>query len=113
MRRPVIIAAAVLLAPLAACSTVTEAVKGPNLAPVGYPAALAPMEQQYVSSREPSPQSASANSLWRVGARAFFNDQRASRVGDILTVMIDIDDSASTKNQTASSRTSKDLWRCQ
>ena len=42
MRRSVILAAAVLLAPLAACSTVTEAVKGPNLAPVGYPAALAP-----------------------------------------------------------------------
>lgn len=106
MRRPAILAAVILLAPLAACSTVTEAVKGPQLAPVGYPAALAPMEQQYVSAREPSPQAASANSLWRVGARAFFNDQRASRVGDIVTVMIDIDDSASTKNATNSSRTS-------
>ncbi|WP_184721037.1 flagellar basal body L-ring protein FlgH [Caulobacter sp.] len=106
MRRPVIIAAALLLAPLAACSTVTEAVKGPELAPVGYPAALAPIQQQYVSSRDPAPQAASANSLWRVGARAFFNDQRASRVGDIVTVMIDIDDSASTKNQTATSRSS-------
>ncbi|NQE60447.1 flagellar basal body L-ring protein FlgH [Caulobacter sp. RHG1] len=107
MRRPVIIAAALLLAPLAACSTVAEAVKGPELAPVGYPAALAPIQQQYVSSRDPAPQAASANSLWRVGARAFFNDQRASRVGDIVTVMIDIDDSASTKNATNSSRASK------
>ncbi|MCY1648033.1 flagellar basal body L-ring protein FlgH [Caulobacter sp. SL161] len=106
MRRPAILAAAVLLAPLAACSTVKEAVKGPDLAPVGYPAPLAPMHQQYVSAREPAPQAASANSLWRVGARAFFNDQRASRVGDIVTVMIDIDDSASTKNATNSSRTS-------
>jgi flagellar L-ring protein precursor FlgH len=106
MRRPAILAAAVLLAPLAACSTVKEAVKGPELAPVGYPAQLAPMYQQYVSAREPAPQAASANSLWRVGARAFFNDQRASRVGDIVTVMIDIDDSASTKNATNSSRSS-------
>lgn len=105
MRRPVVLAVAVLLAPLAACSTVKEAVKGPDLAPVGYPAQLAPMQQQYVSAREPAPQAASANSLWRVGARAFFNDQRASRVGDIVTVMIDIDDSASTKNATNSSRT--------
>lgn len=104
MRRPAIIAAALLIAPLAACSTVKEAVRGPELAPVGYPAALAPIQQQYVSAREPAPQPASANSLWRVGARAFFNDQRASRVGDILTVMIDIDDSVDTKNQTASSR---------
>jgi flagellar L-ring protein precursor FlgH len=94
------------LAPLAACSTVSEAVRGPELAPVGYPAALVPITQPNVSVREPAPQPASANSLWRVGARAFFNDQRASRVGDILTVNIDIDDSAKTTNATSSSRTS-------
>jgi flagellar L-ring protein precursor FlgH len=94
------------LAPLAACSTVAEAVRGPELAPVGYPAALAPISQPMVSVREPSPQPASANSLWRTGARAFFNDQRAGRVGDILTVQIDIDDSAKTNNATSSSRAS-------
>ena len=99
--RPVL-AALLLLAPLAACSTVTEAVKGPELAPVGYPAQLAPMTQQYAAQ----PPAASANSLWRTGARAFFNDQRASKVGDIVTVNIDIDDSATTKNQTSSSRSS-------
>jgi flagellar L-ring protein precursor FlgH len=98
--------ALVALAPLAACSTVAEAVKGPDLAPVGYPAALAPITQPMVSVREPYPQSASANSLWRTGARAFFNDQRAGRVGDILTVQIDIDDSAKTNNATSSQRTS-------
>jgi len=96
------LAALLLLAPLAACSTVTEAVKGPELAPVGYPAQLAPMTQQYAVQ----PQAASANSLWRTGARTFFNDQRASKVGDIVTVNIDIDDSANTKNQSSSSRTS-------
>jgi flagellar L-ring protein precursor FlgH len=97
------------LAPLAACSTVSEAVRGPELAPVGYPAALVPREQNMLplaSAREPLPQAASANSLWRTGARAFFNDQRASRVGDILTVNIDIDDSVKTTNATSSSRTS-------
>jgi len=97
------------LAPLAACSTVKEAVKGPELSQVGYPAALMPNEQlvqPMASTRLPGPQPASANSLWRTGARAFFNDQRASRVGDILTVQIDIDDSAKTTNATASSRTS-------
>jgi flagellar L-ring protein precursor FlgH len=99
--RPVL-AALLLLAPLAACSTVKEAVKGPELAPVGYPAQLAPMTQQYVNT----PQPASANSLWRTGARTFFNDQRASKVGDILTVNIDIDDSATTKNQTTTTRAS-------
>jgi len=98
------LAALLLLVPLAACSTVAEAVKGPELAPVGYPAQLAPMTQQIIAPRETP--AASSNSLWRVGARAFFNDQRASKVGDILTVNIDIDDSATTKNQTNSSRAS-------
>lgn len=99
------LALAALLAPLAACSTVKEAVRGPDLAPVGYPASLAPITQPMVSARESGPQPASANSLWRSGARAFFNDQRAGRVGDILTVNIDIDDSAKTNNATTSSRT--------
>ena len=99
-----LVALAAVLSPLAACSTVQEAVKGPELAPVGYPAALAPITQPMVSVREPAPQPASANSLWRTGARAFFNDQRAGRVGDILTVQIDIDDSATTNNASSSSR---------
>jgi flagellar L-ring protein precursor FlgH len=96
------------LLPLGACSSVVEAVKGPELAPVGYPAALVPRDQQVLSlasSREPTPGPASANSLWRTGARAFFADQRAGRVGDILTVLIDIDDSAKTINSTSTSRT--------
>ena len=97
------------LIPLAACSTVSEAVHGPNLTPVGYPAALVPQDQQVLplaaSAREPMPSPAGANSLWRTGARAFFIDQRAARVGDILTVNIDIDDSAKTSNSSASSRT--------
>jgi len=94
------------LAPLGACSTVAEAVRGPELAPVGYPAALVPREQTILTPRETERGPASANSLWRVGARAFFADQRASRVGDILTVSIDIDDKAKTTNSTSSSRDS-------
>ena len=97
--------AVIALAPLAACSTVQETVRGPQLTPVGYPAALIPQEQVILPMAQP-PQPANANSLWKVGARTFFGDQRAARVGDILTVQIDIDDSARTQNTTTTSRTS-------
>lgn len=109
--RPALLAlvfAPLLAGPLAACSTVVEAVKGPELAPVGYPAALVPQSQEImaVAPGRYAAQPASANSLWRAGARAFFIDQRAASVGDILTVQIDIDDSAQTSNSSSSSRTS-------
>ena len=88
---------------LGACSTAIEAVRGPELAPIGYPAALVPVQQQYLPAPEARP--ASANSLWRTGARTFFGDQRARYVGDIVTVRIDIDDRAQTQNSTERSRT--------
>lgn len=87
---------------LGACSTAVEAVRGPELAPIGYPAALVPVQQQYLPAPEARP--ASANSLWRSGSRTFFGDQRARRVGDIVTVRINIDDRAQTRNSTERAR---------
>src|SRR5271170_4394902 len=98
------------LLPLAACGSVHEAAYGPKLSGMGYPSALVGESQQVApmaSVREPLPQPASANSLWRVGARTFFADQRAGRVGDILTVLVSIDDSAKTSNATNTGRTAQ------
>ena len=67
------------------------------MAPMGYPAELVPPDQTVCVPVDP-PRPATANSLWRTGARAFFNDQRAGQVGDILTVQINIDDSAKLHN---------------
>ena len=49
-----------------------------------------------------------ANSLWAAGSRSFFKDQRASKIGDILTVQIAISDKAEVSNQTSRSRTAKE-----
>ncbi|MBO6784068.1 MAG: flagellar basal body L-ring protein FlgH [Alphaproteobacteria bacterium] len=53
----------------------------------------------------PQPVERNANSLWRTGARAFFKDQRAATVGDILTVVVDLDDEATINNSTTRART--------
>ncbi|MFQ5784698.1 MAG: flagellar basal body L-ring protein FlgH [Alphaproteobacteria bacterium] len=93
---------------LAACSNTID-----RLAAVGETPKLKPIENptldpkyEPVSLPMPAPETRAypANSLWRTGARAFFKDQRAQRVGDILTVLIDIEDSATVKNSTTRTR---------
>ena len=98
--------ALVALLPLGACSTVKETVMGPQLSAVGYPAALMPMRQEIVPIKDTAPRAASANTLWRTGAKAFFRDQRASKIGDILTVNVDINDTADVSNDTSTERAS-------
>jgi len=77
-------------------TTIDNPVRQPSYRPVSLPM--------------PSPERATrqANSLWRPGARAFFKDQRAGRVGDILTVLIEIEDEAQINNKTTRSRTNNE-----
>ncbi len=85
-----------------------------RLSQVGEPPALTAIQDptaapnyQPVSLPQPTarPMERNPNSLWRTGARAFFKDQRASEVGDILTVEIELDDSATINNTTSRERT--------
>jgi flagellar L-ring protein precursor FlgH len=64
-----------------------------------YKPVTLPMPRERHALHEP-------NSLWRPGARAFFKDQRASQIGDILTVNITIDDEATLDNETSRTRDS-------
>ncbi len=54
----------------------------------------------------PKPEAVSynANSLWRNGSRAFFRDQRAHQIGDLLTVTVNFTDKANFANETQRSR---------
>jgi flagellar L-ring protein precursor FlgH len=73
-----------------------SAIENPTAQP-GYKPVQMPM---------PAPQAASysPNSLWRNGSRAFFKDQRAHQVGDILTIKVKITDKAEIDNATKRSR---------
>lgn len=65
---------------------------------------------QPVSMPMPAPQmpTSMANSLWRPGSRAFLKDLRASEVGDIVTVDINISENASLSNNTTRTRTNSE-----
>lgn len=94
-----------LTAPGAAFNAARRSMGPPQLDPVSNPAPLTggqqhTMPQPMLAAAEPP----SANSLWRAGSRSFFNDQRASRVGDILTVNIEIDDKAEVSNSSNRTR---------
>ena len=97
------IALAAVCATLGACSAVDRVKnigEAPELAPVGQPPQPNQVNYEQVQLPMPRPNRDvyEPNSLWRSGARQFFEDQRASSVGDILTVNIDIDDEGSVSN---------------
>jgi len=77
----------------------------PKLSAINSPAPLAAPQAVSLPMPAPQPIERQPNSLWRPGSRAFLKDQRASNVGDILTVIIEIRDNAAITNSTTRSRT--------
>ncbi|MBH68609.1 MAG: flagellar basal body L-ring protein [Rhodospirillaceae bacterium] len=67
----------------------------------GYKPISMPMPSPARATRQP-------NSLWQEGSRAFFKDQRASEVGDIITVVVAIEDDAQLDNRTRHDRSASD-----
>jgi flagellar L-ring protein precursor FlgH len=80
----------------------------PPLSPIDNPTAQAGYKPVQMPMPQPQPASYNPNSLWRNGSRAFFKDQRAHQVGDILTVTVNITDKAAIANETQRSRTNSE-----
>jgi flagellar L-ring protein precursor FlgH len=72
-------------------SSITDPTKAP-----GYKEISMPMPAPSLPPR-------GTNSLWRPGARAFFKDQRATDIGDIVTVAVNINESGALSNNTSTS----------
>jgi flagellar L-ring protein FlgH len=108
LRIAALVALVALLGGCAAVDRLWNIGEQPKLSAIENPTAQAGYKP--VQMPMPAPQSAvyNPNSLWRNGSRAFFNDQRAHQIGDILTVKVKITDKAKYENETSRSRTNKE-----
>jgi len=75
-----------------AMTKITDPTKVPGYQPVSMPSPPA------------EPTLHESGSLWVTGARAFFKDQRAKTIGDIVTVTISINDTAKLQNESQDNR---------
>ena len=104
MTRPILL---ILILALTACG------QAERLSRIGRPPEFSPLtdptqDPRYrpVSMPMPAAQEAPpvANSLWRPGSRTFLRDQRAAQVGDLITILVSIQDEAQLQNRTQRSR---------
>lgn len=76
----------------------------PPLSPITNPTAAKGYEPVSMPMPAEKERVAGANSLWRQGSDGFFKDQRASKVGDIITVKISTKDNALMENEMEQNR---------
>jgi len=101
----------IALLSLSACgagSRLANVGAAPTMDPIRNPAESASVQK--VSMPMPNKQVIvpQKNSLWGGDRQTFFKDQRASDIGDILTVMIEISDEAELENETERRRNSSE-----
>ena len=104
-----LVAVGVLVLPslLGGCAALDRMVnigEKPKLSTIDNPTAQPGYKPVQMPMPTPQPAAYNPNSLWRNGSRAFFKDQRAHQVGDILTVAVNITDKAKIANETQRSR---------
>jgi flagellar L-ring protein precursor FlgH len=100
--------AAVALAGCGAADRLSQIGKPPALSAIQDPTAQPGYRPVSLPMPAPPPAAYAPNSLWKQGSRAFFKDQRAHQIGDILTVKVTITDKAEFDNETTRKRTGTD-----
>jgi flagellar L-ring protein precursor FlgH len=91
-----------LLAGCGSLQRLSEVGRPPSMTPIGRSDRRSPATGP-LSLPMPTPHAPGAarrSALWRNGSRAFFKDQRAANVGDLITVLVNITDSADFENET-------------
>ncbi|MEM0947057.1 MAG: flagellar basal body L-ring protein FlgH [Pseudomonadota bacterium] len=95
---------------MAGCAKLSEVGKAPDFTPLN-----AGLEPQAMTAPIPAtyaPASATRTaSLWNAGRGSLLGDRRANRKGDILTVVIEIDESAEISNRSERSRTGSESFQ--
>lgn len=100
---------AMMIFGVAGCSRLENVGKPPELTTPGRPTPevkpIAPERIAIATPRPaPEPEIYTSGSLWRSGPDSLFGDRRAKILGDIVTIVIEIDDTAQISNATNRSR---------
>lgn len=109
-------AASLLLLALGGCAgEIGSFTRPPALTPPGDTnldvADPAPERVALVPPPTPAAYTATTGSLWQSGPNSLFGDRRARRRGDILTVVVEIDDQGEITNNTSRSKTGREEVR--
>src|SRR5258708_38302726 len=101
----------VILSAAGGCSAIdriSQIGEQPKLAAIENPTSQPGYKPVQMPMPKPELAPYNANSLWRNGSRAFFKDQRAARIGDILTISVNFTDKANLTNETIRNPPPKD-----
>lgn len=108
MKKPVflraILMACVAILTLLGCDRLEQVGQLPAMSPTGNGTEVVAMSLAPYPERAPVVSSRDQASLWGAGRQSLFGDRRAQSRGDIMTVVIEINDSANFSNATGRSR---------
>jgi flagellar L-ring protein precursor FlgH len=104
MRLPFLLLAAISLAACSTAERLSRLGQGPELAGIENPTSDPRWRPVTMPMPNPGDPPLQNNSLWRQGSRTFLRDQRAASVGDLVTVLVSIQDEADMENSTKRNR---------